>query len=546
MHQRGGTLAATDITIHRGADAILERVSLAVTSGSRIGIVGPNGRGKTTLLRALAGLEPLDGGSIMRNPTTLRVGYLPQERDLAPEETLRSYLARRTGVGEVEAELAALETALEREPSAAEAHAAALDRFLALGGADFEGRARGVLADVGLDAPLDRPAGALSGGEKGRAALASILLARFDVFLLDEPTNDLDFAGLELLEGFLLGVRGGVVLVSHDRALLDRTVNRIVELESGTQRVHHYAGGWREFEAAREHARAEHEQAFSRWSEERGRFTRLHQDRREQARAGGKQANRRGTHALMSKTRAAARRLQWLEDDRVEKPWQPWELQLDLAPERRSGDLVVSLEGAILERGSFRLGPIDVNVGWGERISIVGPNGSGKSTLIEGLLGRLPLSNGTRRVGPSVVFGEIGQARSLFPPGEPLIVSFCAAAGIPGEEARTLLAKFDLYAAHVVRPAGSLSPGERTRAELAVQAARGVGCLVLDEPTNHLDLPAVEELERALSVYDGTLILVTHDRRFLEQVGVTRVVELSPTTPARGRSRAPRRPRGRR
>ena len=206
------------------------------------------------------------------------------------------------------------------------------------------------------------------------------------------------------------------MLVSHDRALLDRTVNRIVELESGTQRVHHYAGGWSEFEAAREHGRAEHERAFAHWSEERARFTQLHRDRREQARVGGKQANRRGTHALMSKTRAAARRVEWLERDRVEKPWQPWELQLDLAPEGRSGDLVVSLDRAVLERGSFRLGPIDVNVGWGERISITGPNGAGKTTLLDGLLGRLPLIAGTRRVGPAVVFGEIGQARALFAP----------------------------------------------------------------------------------------------------------------------------------
>jgi ATPase subunit of ABC transporter with duplicated ATPase domains len=248
----------------------------------------------------------------------------------------------------------------------------------------------------------------------------------------------------------------------------------------------------------------------------------------------------------MSKTRAAARRLEWLENDRVEKPWQPWELQLDLAPEGRSGDLVVSLEGAVLERGSFRLGPIDVRVGWGERISITGPNGAGKTTLLDGLLGRVPLTAGTRWIGPSVVLGEIGQSRALFAPDQPLIRSFCSAAGITEGEARTLLAKFDLYAAHVLRPAGSLSPGERTRAELAVQAARGAGCLVLDEPTNHLDLPAVEELERALSVYDGTLILVTHDRRFLEQVGVTRVVKLRPPKPARGRPRAPRRPPGRR
>ncbi len=545
MHS-GGTLAANEITIHRGADAILERVSLTVTPGSRIGVVGPNGRGKTTLLRALAGLEPLDRGTVSRNPPTLRVGYLPQERDLTADETLHSYLARRTGIADAEAELGRLESALEHEASLAGAHAEALERFLALGGAGFAARARGVLAEVALDASLDRPAGELSGGEKGRAALASILLARFDVFLLDEPTNDLDFAGLELLERFLLGIEGGVVLVSHDRALLDRTANRIVELESGTQRVHVYPGGWSEYEAARAEARAEHEQAYARWTEERGRFARLHHERRDQARAGGKQANRRGTHALMSKTRAAARRVELLDRDRIEKPWQPWELQLDLAPRGRSGDLVVSLEGAVLVRGFFRLGPIDVHVGWGERISIAGPNGSGKTTLLDALLGRLPLAAGRRRAGPSVVFGEIGQARTLFPPDEPLLTCFCSETGLREGEARTLLAKFDLYAAHLLRRAGSLSPGERTRAELAVQAARGAGCLVLDEPTNHLDLPAVEELERALSVYSGTLLVVTHDRRFLERIGVTRVVELSSKAPARDRPRAPRRPPGRR
>jgi ATPase subunit of ABC transporter with duplicated ATPase domains len=247
----------------------------------------------------------------------------------------------------------------------------------------------------------------------------------------------------------------------------------------------------------------------------------------------------------MSKTRAAARRVELLDRDRVEKPWQPWELQLDLAPRGRSGDLVVALEGAVVEREGFRLGPVDLIVGWGERVSIAGPNGSGKTTLIDVLLGRLALAEGNRRVGPSVVFGEIGQNRDLFAPDEPLLDSFCRAAGLSQGEARTLLAKFDLYASHVLRSGGNLSPGERTRAELAVQAARGAGCLVLDEPTNHLDLPAVEELERALGAFAGTLLLVTHDRRFLERVGVSRVVELSSEAPAADRSRARRRPRDR-
>jgi ATPase subunit of ABC transporter with duplicated ATPase domains len=512
MHYQGGTLAAHDISVHRGGDAVLERVSLAITPGSRIGVIGPNGRGKTTLLRALAGLEELDAGSISRNPPSLRVGYLPQERDATPGESVLGYFARRTA----------------ESPSQ-----------------KFEARVGSALRRVGLDVSLEREVGELSGGERSRAALASILLSRFDVYLLDEPTNDLDFDGLELLERFVASVEGGVVLVSHDRAFLDQTVDRIVELEPGTERVHHYVGGWTEYEAARERARAKHGRAFAEWSGERARFSKLHAVRREQARVGGRQANRRGTHALMSKTRAAARRVELLDRDRVEKPWQPWELQLDLAPRGRSGDLVVALEGAVVGRGDFRLGPLELIVGWGDRISIAGPNGSGKTTLIEALLGRQPLAGGSRRVGPSVVFGEIGQDRDLFAGDEPLLDSFGKAVDLPTGEARSLLAKFDLYAEHVVRRARSLSPGERTRAELAVQAARGAGCLVLDEPTNHLDLPAVEELERALGAFEGTLLLVTHDRRFLERVGVSRVVDLSPEGLAASRSRARRRPPGR-
>jgi len=501
-------------------DAVLARgefrlgpIDFGVQWGERVSIAGPNGSGKTTLLRALAGLEELDSGSVKRNPHTLRVGYLPQERDVRAGESLLAYLERRTG-----------------DESTTE----------------FDARATAMLRRVGLDFELERPVAELSGGERSRAAIASIFLARFDVYLLDEPTNDLDFEGLELLERFLLSLDAGFVVVSHDRAFLDRTVDQIIELESGTQRVHHFTGGWSEYEAARERARAGHKRAYTHWSEERARFGNLHRERREQARVGGKQANRRGTHALMSKTRAAARRIDWLERDRVEKPWQPWDLKLDLAPAGRLGDVVVELEDAVLARGEFRLGPIDFGVQWGERVSIAGPNGSGKTTLIDALLGRLPLVRGERRVGPAVVFGEIGQARSLFVAAEPLIKSFCAESSLREGDARTLLAKFDLYADHVLRSAGRLSPGERTRAELALQAARGAGCLFLDEPTNHLDLPAVEELERALSVFDGTLILVTHDRRFLERVGVTRVFEVSRATPGRGLSTAPRRPRGRR
>jgi ATPase subunit of ABC transporter with duplicated ATPase domains len=212
--------------------------------------------------------------------------------------------------------------------------------------------------------------------------------------------------------------------------------------------------------------------------------------------------------------------------EQVDKPYEPWELQLGLSPASRSGDVVVRLERAIVERGAFRLGPVDLEVNWGERLAIVGPNGSGKTTLLDALLGRLPLAAGKRWAGPGVVLGELEQRRGTFGGNDPLLDEFVLASGQTAEDARTLLAKFGLGADDVLRGADSLSPGERTRAVLALLSARGVNCLVLDEPTNHLDVEAIEELERALGGYEGTVLLVTHDRLFLERFGATRTIEL--------------------
>ncbi len=336
------------------------------------------------------------------------------------------------------------------------------------------------------------------------------------------------------------------MLVSHDRAFLDQTVDRIVELESGTERVHHYVGGWTEYEAARERARAEHEKTFAEWSEERARFSKLHADRREQARVGGKQADRRGTHALMSKTRAAA------------TPGR--------AARSRQGREALAAVGA-----SARPRPAGA----------IGRPGRG-SRGRRGRAQRLPPrpDRPRRRVGRASLDRRSERKRQDDAHRRPARPATSLGRQPPRRAVGRLRrdragprplrrAKSRSSTRSVARPAcrrempgrcwrssismprtsfgrrGSLSPGERTRAELAVQAARGAGCLVLDEPTNHLDLPAVEELERALGAFDGALLLVTHDRRFLERVGVSRVVDLSSEAPARGRTRDRRRPRGR-
>jgi ATPase subunit of ABC transporter with duplicated ATPase domains len=362
-------------------------------------------------------------------------------------------------------------------------------------------------------------AGTRSGGQEARAMLAELLRGAFDVLLLDEPTNDLDFAGLAWLERALASHPGSVVVVSHDRAFLDRTVARIVELDEWTRGTTEYSGGWSDYEADRERRRDRH---YRRWEASVAERRRVEEQQRRMAeweRRGYGQGRKKKKSKDVKRTYGA--KLARIET--VGKPYEPWELQLELASAARSGEVVVRLEGAVVERGTFRLGPLDLAVGWGDRLAVAGPNGSGKTTLLDALLGRRALAAGSRWVGPGVVLGELEQDRAALTGPQTLLDVF---RDFGEESARTLLAKFGLGADDVLRAAASLSPGERTRAGLALLTARGVSCLVLDEPTNHLDVEAIEELERGLAGYDGTVILVTHDRRFLEAFAPTRTIEL--------------------
>jgi ATPase subunit of ABC transporter with duplicated ATPase domains len=506
-------LVAAGVSKFHGANVVLADVDLVVPPGDRIGLVGPNGVGKSTLLRLLAGLEPPDRGSVRADGA---VGHLPQEPEARSGETVGGYLARRTGVAAAAARMDELAARLGADPTLAAEYARALDRFLARGGDDFEARAQAV-----CEIPLDRATATLSGGEAARVALASILLGRWDVLLLDEPTNDLDFDGLARLEQYLGSHRGAAVIVSHDRAFLDRTVTRIVELDEWTHGTTEYGGGWSEYEAERARRRDRHYRRYEAYESERGRVEEQARRMRQwEERGYGQGRKKKKTKDVK---RAYERKLATL--DRVDKPYEPWELRLELGGGDRAGDVVVRLDEAVVERDGFRLGPVTVTVGWGERVAVVGANGSGKTTLLEAMLGRVPLAQGRRLLGPGVVIGELEQRRGRFEGGGALLDAFVDTSGLRREEARTLLAKFGLGADDVLRAGATLSPGERTRAGLALVAALGVNCLVLDEPTNHLDVEAIEELERALASYDGTVLLVTHDRLFLERFGATRTIE---------------------
>ena len=535
-----GSLLATGIVRAHGADVVLGGVDVTVGPGARTGVVGPNGVGKSTLLRILAGLERPDDGYVERRPADLAVGYLAQEHDARRGETVRGYLFRQTGVAAAERAMEARAATLARDPDRAQDYADAVDRWTALGGADLDARAPAVCAGVGLDVSFDREAARLSGGQAARLRLAALLLSRHGVLLLDEPTNDLDFDGLARLEGFVEATPASLVVVSHDRTFLDRAVRQVLELDDHTRRATVYDGGWAAYVRERERARRRAEAEYEAYQGER---TRLTEQARRHARwegAGLRRVRRsgetdknirwgmtKGAESQAARAKRTKRALARMEERRgVDKPWQPWELRMAVEPRRRSGKIVARLHGAVVERGAFRLGPVDLEIGWRDRVAVAGRNGSGKSTLLLAILGVVPLAAGRRRVGPGVEIGDLDQVRARFTTPEPLLDAFGAATGLLPGEARTLLAKYGLGTAHVTRPAASLSPGERSRAQLAVLAATGVNCLVLDEPTNHLDLPAIEQLEVVLDHYPGTVVLVTHDRSLLERFRPTVVIDV--------------------
>ncbi|MFD8562841.1 ABC-F family ATP-binding cassette domain-containing protein [Streptosporangium canum] len=534
------TIVAKDLAAGHGDRALFSGLDLVVAPGDVIGLVGMNGAGKSTLMRIMAGLLPPEHGAVRLSPPSAAVGYLPQERERRADETVAAFLARRTGVADAQRELdAATEGLVEGRPGADDAYAAGLEKWLALGGADLEDRAEEVVAELGLAVDLDRPMAALSGGQAARAGMASLLLSRYDVFLLDEPTNDLDLEGLERLERFVVGLRAGTVLVSHDREFLARTANRVVELDLVQQRIGIYGGGYEAYlaerEVARQHARDEYEEYAGTVAslKQRAGMQRAWMEKgvkNARRKAGdndkiGRNFRTEATEKQAAKARQTERMIERLEE--VEEPRKEWELRMEIAVAPRAGAVVATLRGAVVRRGGFTLGPVDLQIGWAERVAITGANGSGKSTLLAALLGRLPLDEGNASLGSGVVVGEVDQARGLFLGGEPLLDAFGAAApDMPPADVRTLLAKFGLRAAHVLRPAATLSPGERTRAALALLQARGVNLLVLDEPTNHLDLAAIEQLESALVSYPGTLLLVTHDRRMLDAVHTTRHIHV--------------------
>lgn len=516
-----------------GHTPILDAITFNIGPGDRIGLIGPNGAGKSTLLKIVAGeLQPADG-TIDR--TSDIVGFMPQELTQWRELTVQQCVEELTGVAGA---YRALDEASQSLGEDDNAYNEALERLESLGAYSLDERLPRALREVGLPANiLDRTVGDLSGGQQTKLALASILVAQYDVFLLDEPTNNLDIAGIEALQKFIKESKAGFLIISHDRSFLREIMNKIVALKDVAGGMDYFGGGfaaWREQTArerdaqARAHRVAELEREKLESALERRAAASVTSDRND----AGKRDNdkmatdRKSQNAGKTLARAAKALETRLERlDEVERPDEEVDLTV-LFPttQNRPGGDMASLAGAIVDYGEKQLGPYDLVVRGDDRIAIVGPNGEGKSTLVKLLAGLIDPVKGERNVAEATKIGYIAQQPEFEKPEESLVDNVARMAGVDETKAATELARFGIAREGQLVAAQQVSPGQRGKAFLAVHALRATNLLILDEPTNHLDVHASEALGKALATYPGTLIVVSHDRDFLNEVQIKRYV----------------------
>lgn len=520
-----------------GIHRVLEKVSFSLGEGQKVALVGQNGVGKSTLLKIAAGLEVFEKGE-RTVPNRCLVGYLPQEVGALPDETLIEYLRRMAGLAELEKEMQRLEKNLDEEAILAQFELVQHD-YERLGGYDFERRAKSVLEGLFLShVGLSRPLAELSGGEKRKAALAGVLLRGVDILLLDEPTNNLDLPALLWLENYLRRSKATCLIASHDRRFLDHVVKKVVEIDWFKREAVMYTGGWSEFAEMKAHAFRRHKEQYRMQEAERERlFESIDEKKEWVVRVKARKApDHDKMTANFKKERAvrkfdgAATALQGREKrlDGVERPLERPPLDIVLTTEKNEDSSIFLKKlvfGYTEKKGGaqpFQGGPIDLEIPLGARIAILGNNGVGKSTLLQTITGTLPPLGGELVCGKQIVFGYLMQEhenisqvltpRELF---KKRLTNFDA------YEVALQLTEFQFSPDVLDDKIKFLSPGERVRLILALLSMLHANVLVLDEPTNHLDLEAIEALEESLAAYPGTILLVTHDRLFLERLHLT-------------------------
>ncbi|HLZ22881.1 MAG TPA: ABC-F family ATP-binding cassette domain-containing protein [Ktedonobacterales bacterium] len=509
-----------------GGRRILHDLDFTVPDDARIGLVGPNGAGKSTVLRLLTSDETPDSGDLTRR-RGLRVASLPQHLPGDDRTAVVTVLAARPDLQEIERDLAACETELARPETTTNLHRIEqvlarqerlLHRFEELGGPGFEGEARARLRALGLDnATITVPTHALSGGQRKLVGLAVCLAQRPDVLLLDEPETHLDLPHREELESLIRNFDGAVVIISHDRYLLDETVSDIAELENGTITL--WPGNYSAYTLARQLKLQRQQMLYTAQQKEIARL--------EEAIARFKLwASIVVNEHHIKQARNKQRQIDAM--DKIERPvLQRRRMALQLRGAQRGGQRVLELRH-VSKAFDDNLVLLDVNltIPRGERVGLVGANGAGKSVLAKLLTGDLDPSEGERWIGPSISLGYFAQGNETLPLDATPIDLVRAAKPSYEEQAVALLGRF-LFAYDQVRlPVRMLSGGERSRLQLLLLTLGGANCLILDEPTNHLDIDSAEVLEAALETYDGTVIVVSHDRYFLDRIA-DRIVEVA-------------------
>jgi ATP-binding cassette subfamily F protein 3 len=527
-------LRVSNIGKRYGDVTVLENVSFIANPGDGLGLIGPNGCGKTTLLRIIAGEEQPDEGSVRLNPPGQRLGYLEQGQHYAEGDTLSDFLrlgeeALNAAAARVARLAAALATASGAEQARLmAAYGEALAELEALAEAQTpRHEVEAVLAGLGLgDVPLDTPVANLSGGQKTRLGLARVLQHRPQVLLLDEPTNHLDITALEWLEAWLRDYPGAALIVSHDRTFLDHTVTRILDLDPATHTVVEYAGNYSDYIETWERNR---EKQWARWRDQQAEIRRVKRDiarTRNQALSveltttPGQPTIRRYAKKVAKKAQSREKKLErYLESqERVEKPGRTWQMKLAFEDTPESGkdvlilqDVAAGYEGVPLVRG------VDQVIRAGERIAMVGPNGAGKTTLLRVIAGELAPLAGELRLGANVRLGYYAQEQETLDPESTPFDMIVAVASMSETDVRSFLHYFLFTGDEVFTPVSTLSYGERARLVLARLVATGCNFLMLDEPVNHLDIPSRAKFEQAMRAFEGTVLAVVHDRYFIRR-----------------------------